>query len=50
LKDLLNGKIKDMTLQPEDILFIPDNFAKGAFRRTLESALALAPSLAIYRP
>jgi polysaccharide export outer membrane protein len=49
LKDLLQGKIKDMTLQPEDILFVPDSYAKGALRRTLDAALQATTGLILYR-
>lgn len=49
LKDVLEGKIKDMMLQPEDILFVPDSYAKGALRRTLESAIQMTTGMVIYR-
>jgi polysaccharide export outer membrane protein len=49
LKDLLAGKTKDMMLQPEDILFVPDSYAKGAFRRTLDTIIQMSTGLIIYR-
>jgi polysaccharide export outer membrane protein len=49
LQDVLSGKAKDQTLQPEDILFVPDSYAKGTFRRTLESSIQMVTGMAIYR-
>src|SRR5262245_65970429 len=37
LKDVTKGKAKDMVLQPVDILYVPNSYAKGAFRRTIRS-------------
>jgi protein involved in polysaccharide export with SLBB domain len=49
LQDVLKGKAQDTMLQPDDILVVPDSYAKGAFRRTLETALQVATGMAIYR-
>ena len=49
LKDLLNGKSKDILLQPDDILLVPNSYAKGAFSRTLDSVVNATTSLIIYR-
>jgi polysaccharide export outer membrane protein len=49
LKDMLDGKSKDVMLQPEDILFVPDNYAKGALRRTLDTVIQMTTGRIIYR-
>jgi polysaccharide biosynthesis/export protein len=49
LQDVLSGKAKDAMLQPDDILFVPDSYAKSTLRRTLESTIQMVPGLAIYR-
>jgi CRISPR/Cas system CSM-associated protein Csm3 (group 7 of RAMP superfamily) len=43
------GKAKDMVLQPDDILYVPNSYAKGAFRRTLDTVVNTATAVAIYR-
>lgn len=48
VEDVLKGKAKDAMLMPEDILFIPDSLAKGAFRQTLNSLIQLSTGLIIY--
>ncbi len=42
------GKTKDVTLQPEDILFIPDSSAKAMGYRTVDSIMSLVVGAAIY--
>ena len=49
LKDVLAGKTKDVMLQPDDILYVPSSYAKGAFRRTMDSVIAMATGRVIYR-
>jgi polysaccharide biosynthesis/export protein len=49
LSDIMAGKSADIPLQPEDILFIPNNFAKSTFRRTLDTAIYTLMNAAIYR-
>jgi polysaccharide export outer membrane protein len=49
LKDIQSGKAKDMMMQPEDILYIPDNETKRALRNTINTVLGMLPGLAIYR-
>jgi polysaccharide export outer membrane protein len=49
LSDLLQGKIPDMPLEPQDILFVPDSFAKGALRRTVDAAISAVTGMVIYR-
>jgi polysaccharide export outer membrane protein len=48
LKAIMAGKAKDILLQPEDILFVPDSYAKGTLRRTAEMAISIATGAAIY--
>jgi polysaccharide export outer membrane protein len=49
LKPIFEAKSKDISLQPGDILFVPDSKAKGAARRGLESIVQITTGLAIYR-
>jgi polysaccharide biosynthesis/export protein len=49
LRDVTKGKTKDMVLQPDDILYVPNSYAKGAFRRTLDTIVNTATAVAIYR-
>lgn len=49
LKDIEQGKAKDVTLQPEDILFVPDSYAKGTLRKTLDTVIQAATGVIIYR-
>jgi polysaccharide biosynthesis/export protein len=49
LRDVTKGKAKDMVLQPDDILYVPNSYAKGAFRRTLDTVVNTATAVAIYR-
>ena len=49
LKDVLDGKIKDVMLQPDDILFVPDSYTKGVLRRTLETVIQMSTGMIIYR-
>lgn len=45
LGDILAGKSVDVSLQPDDILFIPNSYAKSAIRRTVD----ILVNMAIYR-
>jgi len=47
LKTILAGKTPDLTLQTEDILFVPDSTSKKALQRGIESAVQVATGLAI---
>jgi polysaccharide export outer membrane protein len=47
LKTILAGKTADLTLQTEDILFVPDSTSKKAMQRGIESAVQVATGLAI---
>ena len=49
LQKVLQGKTSDVQLQPNDVLFIPNNVPKSAMIRGLESALQIGTGLAIYR-
>jgi polysaccharide export outer membrane protein len=49
LNEILDGRAKDVTLQANDILFIPNSLAKNASMRVLDAALQAATGVAIYR-
>lgn len=49
IKAVLNGKSKDIQLQPEDILYVPASYTRGALRRTLDTAVAATTGAIIYR-
>lgn len=49
VKDLLKGKKKDVSLQGNDILFIPGSTGKKAVLRALEAAVQTGTGLAIWR-
>jgi polysaccharide biosynthesis/export protein len=49
LRKILQGKSSDVPLQPNDVLFIPNNAPKSAMLRGLEAALQVGTGLAIYR-
>jgi hypothetical protein len=43
------GKVSDIQLHPDDILYIPDNVARRVTTRTLETALTTVSGVAIWR-
>jgi len=49
LKKVLAGKIPDVQLMPDDVLFVPDNTAKRAATRAAEAALTTISGLIIWR-
>jgi polysaccharide export outer membrane protein len=49
LKDVMNGKTKDIVLQSEDILFVPESRPKNALTKTLDAMISMAPGMAVYR-
>lgn len=49
VKSILAGKKKDIPLQSDDILFIPDSKAKKAFVRVLEATVQAGTGFAIWR-
>jgi len=48
LKLLMAGKAPDMSLLPEDILFVPNSGVKSAGFRTIEAIVNAATGVAIY--
>src|ERR1019366_8221115 len=48
LDTILSGRAKDVMLQPDDVLFIPNNTAKSAGERTLETMIQVASGVVIY--
>jgi len=48
LARILAGKAPDAPLEPEDVLFIPNNAAKAAGMKTLDTVLQLTTGMAIY--
>jgi polysaccharide export outer membrane protein len=50
LKGILEGKSSDVTLQGNDILFIPGNAGKKVALRVIEAAIQTGSGVAIYRP
>lgn len=49
LKAILAGKTKDVALNPDDILFVPDNVSRRATTRALETAMNTLSGVAIWR-
>ena len=50
LGDMLKAKKPDVTLQKEDIVFVPTSVTKTVMGTTLQSAVQIAVGAAIYRP
>jgi polysaccharide export outer membrane protein len=50
LKSILQGKTKDIPMQGNDILFVPDNTGKRVALRIMEAAIQTGTGLAIYHP
>jgi polysaccharide biosynthesis/export protein len=48
IKQLMAGKLPDVPLQANDILFIPNSSAKSAGFRTLEAIVTVATGLTVY--
>ena len=49
VKKILDGRNKDLRLQPQDILFIPGSTGKNAATRSVEAIMQAAVGVAIYR-
>ena len=49
LNKVMAGKTGDVTLQPDDILFIPNSLAKVIRARTIETAVSTAAGVLIWR-
>jgi len=47
---MLQGKGKDVEMQGQDILFIPDSTGKRIALRVMEAAIQTGTGLAIYHP
>jgi hypothetical protein len=45
----MNGKAGDVTLQPDDILFVPNSIAKVIRSRAIETAVSTAAGVLIWR-
>jgi len=50
LKSILQGKAKDVPMQGQDILFVPDNTGRKVALRIVEAAIQTGTGLAIYHP
>jgi len=48
LKKMLAAQVPDVRIEPEDVLFIPNNAAAAAFKKGLEIALQTASGVIIY--
>jgi polysaccharide export outer membrane protein len=49
LKEILAAKAPDLSLQSDDIVFIPNSAGKTAMRKSMEAILQAATGVAIYR-
>src|SRR6185503_14123883 len=49
VKRILEGNARDITLDPNDILFVPDSKARSASMRALEAAVQMATGVAVWR-
>jgi polysaccharide biosynthesis/export protein len=49
VKSILQGKVPDVSLMADDILFIPGSGTKKASRRVLEAAIQTISGVAIWR-
>jgi polysaccharide export outer membrane protein len=49
LQKILDGKKEDVRLQPDDILFVPNNTPKAAGLRALEAAVQMGTGVVIWR-
>ena len=49
LNKILTGSAPDVQLEPEDIVFVPDNKAKRALSRAADAAVTLVTGIAIWR-
>jgi polysaccharide export outer membrane protein len=48
IQDMVEGKLPDIAMRADDILFIPDSRAKSALGRGAEAALQIATGIAIW--
>src|SRR5664280_1867575 len=49
LNQLMAGKCADVTLRPDDILFVPNSLAKSGLVRAMEAAIQVGTGMAIWR-
>ena len=49
LRGILNGRSTDLSMQPKDILFVPDSAPRRAATRAVEAALQAATGVVIWR-
>jgi polysaccharide biosynthesis/export protein len=49
LKQIMEAKAPDVSLESEDVLFVPTSTSKSAARKSLESIVEVATGMAIYR-
>jgi polysaccharide export outer membrane protein len=49
LRKMLDGKASDVSMQPEDILFVPNNVPKRAALRAVEAAVQMGTGIVIWR-
>jgi polysaccharide biosynthesis/export protein len=49
VKKMLEGKLPDQAMRPNDILFIPNSKAKSAGMRVLEAGIQMGTGIAIFR-
>lgn len=49
LKKMLSGKMNDVDLQQNDILFVPNSLAKSVTKRSVDAALQIGTGLVIWR-
>jgi polysaccharide export outer membrane protein len=50
MKKIMAGKIEDVVLRPNDVLFVPTNTMKAITNRTIEAAIQIGTGLAIFHP
>ena len=48
IKSILAGKGTDITLNPDDILMVPNSVAKTAITRTVEAAIQMGTGVVIW--
>jgi polysaccharide export outer membrane protein len=48
VNDILAGKISDVPLQADDILFVPNSASKAAILRGIEAAITTASGIAVW--
>jgi len=49
LPDIVNGKLPDVAMQDNDLLYVPTSLAKTAIARGLEAAITVTTALVIYK-